>query len=67
MFTHREKCSDGRAPCSPEEEIAMPSMLEPEQDGHIDALIDVLIAIARRILAEHGETVLQSSDHPPAA
>lgn len=28
----------------------MPSMLEPEQDGHIDALIDVLIAIARRIL-----------------
>ena len=36
----------------------MPSILEPEQDGHIDALIDVLIAIARRILAEHGETVL---------
>lgn len=34
----------------------MPSMLEPEQDGHIDALIDVLIAIARRILAERGGT-----------
>ena len=28
MFTHREKCSDGRAPCSPEAEFVAILLLD---------------------------------------
>lgn len=41
-----------------------PTLLTPEQEGSADTLIDLLIAIARRVAAERGENVLELPSRP---
>lgn len=41
-----------------------PTLLPPNQDGNLDTLVELLLAIARRILAE--DSVLQSEQQQAA-